>query len=142
RPAQCLKSAPDDARTQHLPTRNLRGHAFYLHRAEGAVFEEIADQPARARGDHDSVRLGQALQAGGEVRRLTDNRLFLGRACTNQIADDHQPGGNPDARLDLDGFDIETTNSVDGAQPRPDRPFGVVLVRSGVAEIDQYAVAH
>jgi hypothetical protein len=43
--------------------------------------------------------------------------LLLRRSCAYQIADDHQPGGDPDARLELDGFDIEATNSVDGTQP-------------------------
>ena len=38
---------------------------------------------------------------GGEVRRLTDDRLVLRRAFADQIADDHQPGGDPDARLEL-----------------------------------------
>ena len=33
------------------------------------------------------------------------------------------------------------TASID-AQPRPDRPLGIVLMRSRVAEIDQHAVAH
>jgi hypothetical protein len=104
--------------------------------------KKIADQPARARGDDDSIRLGQGLQPGGEVRRLTDDRLFLRRSFADQIADDHQPGGDPDACLELDGFDIEATDSVDRAQSRPDRPLGVVLMRLWVAEIDQYAVAH
>ena len=106
------------------------------------ILEEIADQPARARGDDDRVRLGQGLQPGGEVRRLADDRLLLRRAFADQIADDHQPGGDPDARLQLDGFDIEATDRVDHAQPRPDRPLGIVLVRSRIAEIDQHAVAH
>jgi len=42
------------------------------------------------------------LQPGGEVRRFTDNRLLLSRTLADQIADDHQPGGDPDARLKLD----------------------------------------
>jgi hypothetical protein len=107
-----------------------------------AVLEEIADQPARTRGDDDLVRLGQRLQTGGEVRCFPDDRLLLRRALADQIADDYQPGGDPDTRLELDGFDIEATDSVDRAQPRPDRPLGVVLMRLRVAEIDQYAVAH
>jgi len=40
-------------------------------------------------------------------------------------------------RLQLDGFEIEATDSVDDAQPRPDRPLGIVLLRSRVAEIGQ-----
>ena len=137
RSAQRLEPARDDARTQHLPGRHRRGDALDLDGAEIAVLEEIADQPARARGDDDRVRLGQGLQPGGEVRRLADDRLLLRRAFADQIADDHQPGGDPDARLQLDGFDIEATDSVDDAQPRPDRPLGIVLMRSRVAEIDQ-----
>ena len=39
------------------------------------------------------------LQPGGEVWRLADDRLFLRRAFADQIADDYQPGGDPDARL-------------------------------------------
>jgi hypothetical protein len=64
------------------------------------------------------------------------------RAFANQIANDHQPGGDPDAGLELDGSDIEATDSVDDTQPRPDRPLGVVLMRPRIAEIDQDTVAH
>jgi hypothetical protein len=68
--------------------------------------------------------------------------LLLRRPLANQIADDHQPGSDPDARLELDGFDIEATDSVDRAQPRSHCPLGIVLMRLWVAEINQYAVAH
>jgi glycosyltransferase involved in cell wall biosynthesis len=39
--------------------------------------------------DDDRIWFGQDLQTGGEVRRFTDDRLFLRRSCANQIADDH-----------------------------------------------------
>ena len=39
-------------------------------------------------------------------------------------------------------FDIDAADRVDDAQPRPDRPLGIVLMRPRVAEIDQDAVAH
>jgi hypothetical protein len=68
--------------------------------------------------------------------------LFLRWACADQIADNHQPGGDPDARLQFDGFDIKATDSVDGPQPRPNRPLGIVLVGLRIAEIDQHAIAH
>jgi hypothetical protein len=91
----------------------------------------------------DRVRLGQRLQPGGEVRRLTVDRLFLRRAFPDQIADDHQPGGDPDPRFELDGSDIEATDSVYDAQPSPDRPISIILMRSRVAEMlaDQRASA-
>jgi hypothetical protein len=82
------------------------------------------------------------LEPGGEVRCFTDDRLFLCRAFADQIADDHQPNGNPNARLELGGFDIEVPDRVDGAQPRPDRPLGIILMRPRVAEIDQHPIAH
>src|SRR5690349_13682552 len=110
--------------------------------ADIAVFEEFADQPSRARSDDDRVRLGQGLQPGGEVRRFADDRLFLRRALADQIAHHHQPGGDPDARLQPGRLDIETSTRVDQSQPRPDRPLGVVLMSARVAEIDEHAVAH
>ena len=60
----------------------------------------------------------------------------------NQVADDHQPGGNANARLKLDGFDIKATDGADQSQPGPDCPLGVILMGARVAEIDQDAVAH
>ena len=142
RSAQCLEPARDGTRPQHLPGRHRPGDTLDLDGSEIAILEEIADQPARARGDKDGIWLGQGLQTGGEVRRFADDRLLLRRALADQIADDHQPGGDPDARLELDGFDIEATDRVDDAQPRADRPLGIVLMRPRVAEIDQHAVAH
>ena len=142
RSAQRLEPARDDARTQYLPSRHRCGDALDLDGAETADLEEIADQPARARGDDDRVRLGQGLQAGGEVGGFADDRLLLSRACADQVADHHQPGGDPDPRLKLGGFDIEATDSFDQAQPCPDRPLGIVLMRSRIAEIDQNPVAH
>jgi hypothetical protein len=63
-------------------------------------------------------------------------------SCAVQIADDDQPGGNPDARLQLDGFDIKPTDRVESAQARPHCSCGVVLMRLRIAEIDEYPVAH
>jgi hypothetical protein len=68
--------------------------------------------------------------------------LLLRRPFADEVADDHQPGGDPDARFQLGGFDIEATDSVDDTQPRPDCPLGIVLMRSRIAEINEDAVAH
>ena len=116
------RTGSDDARTQHLPSRHRLGDALDLDGAEIAVVEQIADQPPRARGDHDSVRLGQRLQPGGEVRRLADDRLLLRRALADQIADDHEPGGDADPRLELGGFDVEAADSVDRRPARRGPP--------------------
>src|SRR6516165_1338762 len=142
RSAQGLEPAGDDTRTQDLPGRHRRGDALDFDGPEIAVLEEVAGQSARTGSDDDRVRLGQDLQTGCEVRRLADDRLLLSRSRTNQISDYHQSRGDPDARLQLDGFDIEATDSLDRAQPRPDRPLGVVLMRLRVTEISQDSVAH
>jgi hypothetical protein len=52
--------------------------------------------------------------------------LLLRGSFANQIADDHQPGGDPSVRLELDGFDIEATHRIGRVQPRPDRPSAII----------------
>ena len=61
RSPQCLEPARDATRPQHVPGRHRRGDALDFDGAEIAVFEKVADQPARAPGDDNSVRLGQGL---------------------------------------------------------------------------------
>jgi hypothetical protein len=142
RSPQCLEPALDGARPQYPPRRHRRGNALHFDGAEIAVLEEITDQPPCAGGDDDRARLGQGLQPGGEVGRLADDRLLLRRSLADQIADDHQPGGDADARLQLDGFDIEANDGLDQTEPCSDRAFGIVLMRPRVPEINEHAVAH
>ena len=73
---------------------------------------------------------------------VSPTTAFLCRAFPDQIADHHQAGGDPDARLQLDGFDIEATHPVDAGEAGADRPLGVVLMRLRVAEINQHTIAH
>jgi hypothetical protein len=82
------------------------------------------------------------LQPRRQVRRLADDRLFVRRAFADQIPYDHQPGRDPDPRLEPDGFDIEAADRVDDAQPRTGRPFGIVLVGLRVAKIGKNTVPH
>src|SRR6516164_1491140 len=142
RAAQRLEAARDGARTQYLPSRHRRGDALDLDAAEIAALEEIADQPARARGDNDRPRLGQGLQTSREVWGLADDRLLLSRAFADQIADHYQPGGDPDPRLEVDGFDVEPADSLDDTQTGSYSALGIVLMRLRVAEINKHAVAH
>ena len=111
-------------------------------RPEILNLEQRANLPTGALGDDHRIGCSQRLEPGGEVRRLTNDRLLLRGTCPNQITDDHKSTGDPNACLELDRFDIEATDSVDSPQPRPDRPLGVILMRSRVAEINQYTVAH
>jgi hypothetical protein len=64
------------------------GESFERLRAEVAQFEQAADMTAGRVGNDDAVRDGKRLQARGKVGRLADDRLFLGGAGANQIADD------------------------------------------------------
>jgi hypothetical protein len=93
-------------------------------------------------GDDDRARIGECLQPGGEVRRLADHRLFLRRALADQIADHHQPGGDADTRLKIDGPHIEASDGIDDTQPSQDRALGVLLMGSRVTEINQHPVAY
>src|SRR5258708_3368643 len=106
RPSPALARAQPRNTRSIPPSRPARRHRtgdpLDLDSGEITVLEEIADQVARARGDHDCARLGQGLQPSGEVRRFADDRLLLRRSFADQIADDHQPGGDPDARSELD----------------------------------------
>ena len=68
--------------------------------------------------------------------------MLLCRSFADQIADDYEASGDPDSRSKLNGLDIEPTNGVDHAEPRPDRALGIILMRPRIAEIDEHAVAH
>jgi hypothetical protein len=87
--------------------------------------DEIAEDPRDLIANYllDAARHLSLGSHGSEVRRLADDRLFLRRAFADQIADDHEPGGDPDTRLELDGFDIEATDSV--GPPARHRPHAL-----------------
>ena len=60
--------------------------------------------------------VASACSRAARFGRLTDDRLLLRRALADQIADDHQPGGDSDPRLEFGGLDIEPADRVDRAQ--------------------------
>ena len=68
--------------------------------------------------------------------------MLLRRTLADQIADHHQPGGYADPCLQLDGLDIEAAHRVDAGEAGPHPPFGVVLMRLRVTEINQDAITH
>src|SRR5205823_7167485 len=92
--------------------------------------------------DNNLAGSGQALQPGGEIRSLADDRSFQRRCFADQISHDNQSGGDPDARLELKGPCVEAIDIVSQAQTRPDRLLSIVLMRSRVAKIGEHAVAH
>ena len=70
---QRLEAAFHGTRPQRRPGPHRPGDALEVLGPEVLQLEEIAEQPSRAVGDDDRVRLGQRLQARREVRRLADD---------------------------------------------------------------------
>ena len=118
-----------------MPLRSLR--------AEVRKLEQVAEQSSRALGDDDAVGLGDALQPRGEVRRVADDAALLRLSRTEQIADDDDPGRDPDAHMQRRaGGRLQLRRGLDDREPRPHGALGVVLVRLRIAEIGEHAVAH
>ena len=77
---------------------------------------------------------GRGLQAGGQVGRLARDRLLARRALADKAADHDQPGGDPDARRQgLARRRRQATDGLDGREPGPHRPLGLVLVRAAAS---------
>ena len=141
--AQRLEPALGGARAQHLPRRHILGEALERDGAEIAILEQAADQPPCARCNHHGARLGQRLEASGKVGRLADDRLLLGRARADEVADHDEPGRDPDAHLQGDaGGGVELRHRLDQGKPGADRALGIMLVGLRIAEIGEHAVAH
>ena len=118
---QRLEPALRRADAQHLPGLDVRGEALEGDRAEIAILEQAADQLFRAGRDHYRARLRQRLQPSREVRCLADDRLFLGGAGANEIANDHGAGRDPDANLQRNASDsFELRRCLDEGEPGMD----------------------
>ena len=83
--------------TCHARTGSAKPLASIAPRS--SVLEQVAEEPARTRRDHHRVRLGNRLQARRQVRRLAHDARAPGFARADQIADDHEAGGDADADL-------------------------------------------
>ena len=85
-----------------------------------------------ARRHHHGGGLGHGLHAGGEVRRLAEDGLLLGRALADKVAHHDKPGGDPDPdRKRTTSGCRKPAHRRDDGKARPDRPLGLVLVRAG-----------
>jgi hypothetical protein len=80
---QCLEPALSSARSEHLPGADILSETLKSEGPEVAILERAAGQPLCARRDDDCTRLGPGLEASGKVRRLTDDRLFLGSSLAD-----------------------------------------------------------
>ena len=141
RRAQRLEPAQNAAFTNDAPGALRLGETRELLRSEILDLEERTDLPPRTVTNHECARLGQRLQPGGEVRGLADHSAFLRRTRADQISDHNEAAG--DAKPHAQRFRCcQRVDCVDDGEPRSHRPFGVVLMRLRIAEIDQHPVTH
>ena len=114
--------------------------SFEVHCAQMCDLEEIADQPSRALRNNNLVWLGAGLQTQRNIRRLTDNAA-LPRAARIEDVTEHDQASR-DANLYLQqGSCLYARDRFDQLKSRPHRPFSVILLGLGIAEIDKNPVA-
>jgi len=83
------------------------------------------------------------LQASSQVRSLSDDHLLLRRLLADGVTDDDHAGCNSNPHLQrLPGRKQELADLRHEIEPSPHGAFSIVLVRLGVAEIDEESVAH
>ena len=103
--------------------------------AEIAIVEQVAQQAARIIRNDNSVRLCKPLEPGGKIGGLTNDRLFLGRSLTKQIADDDNASGDADTRLQRRRSNrAEPGDGLDQSKAGANSLFGTLLVRLRIAE--------
>ena len=140
---QRLEAAFRRTRPQRRPGPRRPGDALEVLGPEVLQLEQIAEQPARALGDDDHVRFGDRLQARREVRRLADDAALLRLPRSDQVADDDQPGRDPDPHVQgRAGRGDEFRRGLDDGEPGLHGALGVVFVGLRIAEIGEHAVAH
>ena len=103
----------------------------HIRQLEGA-----AQQAPRRWPDDDLVGPGQPLQPRRQVRRLTHRQLRYRGIAGAGLAHHHRAGGDADTHLQRHG-----AHGLDNVQRGPHRPFRIVLVRLGPAEIGHQPVA-
>ena len=105
------------------------------------IIKQPAKHTARVVGDDNRVRFGKPLKPGRKIRGLTDDRLFLGGALTEQITDDYKARGDPDTYPQRGRLArIELGHGFDQGETRAHRLFSVLLMRLRVTEISQHAI--
>jgi hypothetical protein len=120
-----------------------RGNTLEIPRPEVLKLEEGSEKSSRAVGDDDPVRLGDSLQSCREVRGLPDNATLLSFARADKIAHYNESRRDPDPHLQWARRDgRELWHCLDQSKSGANRALGIMLVRLGIAEIGQDAVAH
>ena len=92
--------------------------------------------------NHNRARLRDRLESGRQVRRVADHGLLLSGPGAEQIANDHRPSRDPHPHTQRTGRGDELRGCIHESQTRPHRMLSVILMRPGIAEIGEDAVAH
>jgi hypothetical protein len=138
-----LEAARDLADTEDAVCGNFAADAFQSSWTDRLQVEGRPQKTSRRFADQHCTRHGERLQSGCQVRSLTDNPPLLCLAGAGQIADDDEPGADPDANLKLGSqAQLHRRDSFDQRQTGSDRSLAIVLVRLRIAEISQYSIAH
>jgi len=116
--AQRSNRARDDAWTQHLPRPSTVPPAMPLtSTAPRSRTRRDRRQPARARGDDNRAGSARLLKRASSWAFTGRTDCCCCRSFAEQIADYHQPGGDPDVTLGADGPSSMRADSVDHPSP-------------------------
>ena len=117
----------------HVPGRYRLRPAFQRDRTKIAVIEMPASEPARALTDQHRTGLGQRLQAPGEVRCLTNDRLLLtGASPIRSSPTTTVPVAMPTRTCSAVPTSVcRPAYGFDQRQPCAHRLCGIIFVRAG-----------
>ena len=117
-------------------------NALQGQRRHGPQQEQVAEKLPRRVADENLPRSGERLQTRGEVGRVAHHRMLLRVRLADEVAHDHEPGGDADpAGEPLPGA-REPRHCRDDREPRPHRPLGLILMCARPTEIGQHPITH
>jgi hypothetical protein len=126
-----------------LPGRNLGVKALQRHQVYGLKLKQVPYECTGTGGDNEAVAWCDGLQARREVRGLAEHGKFGGGADRDRFPDYDNAAGNADTASELRPIDgSHGRHRSNDIEPGSNGPFGVVLVRLRIPEIDEHAVAH
>jgi hypothetical protein len=129
------------ARAEHPPHVDRPAKALEGLGAEIAAVEQARNEAKGLRRNEDRVGFRERLQAGGEIGRLADRRLFLG--SPREIADNGDARGDADADLQRNAWQRpQDRHGGDDGKAGAHGALGIVFVRCRIAEIDEHAIPH
>ena len=124
------------------------GDALEDEHSKRLCFEVASCETLGLRADQNRSGLCCGFQSGGDVGHLTDDGVLLAGLAAAHLTGYHKPAVNADADLQghaeglLEPVTIEFCDSFHDPQCGVNRTMRVVLVGSGIAEVDQKPVAH